>query len=83
MHAFGEKSRLDPVRSHRKKRRRVIDVPFRERELVVADDLVSYLGFSKTRVYQYAREGKLETVTVGGRILFKVKSALRLVGENV
>lgn len=67
--------------SRRKKNRPANELPFHKRKFVVEYDIRTHYGLSKTRIYQFAREGKLKTVTVGGRILFEVKSVLKLFGE--
>lgn len=62
---------------------RLNPVPYREREYSTVMEMCRYMGLGRSTGYALVRSGQVESTIVAGRILVRVKSALKLAGESV
>jgi len=53
-----------------------------ERYAVTVPTAASFIGISRTRIYEYLKAGLIEGRVVGGRRIVIVKSLMRLVGKS-
>ena len=57
-------------------------VPFRQRISCSVKDALSASGLGTTKLYELMKSGELESTLVGDRRLIKVRSLLKLLGEE-
>lgn len=57
-------------------------IPLHCRITVTVQQAAAFTGVSRSRLYELIADGTLEGVNIRGRRLVKVRSLLRLLGEN-
>lgn len=61
--------------------RRGVSLPIRERYGVTVPVAASFIGISKSRIYELLADGTLDGKIIRGRRIVLVESVLRMVGE--
>jgi hypothetical protein len=67
--------------SYKPSHRASVRIPFRERVTCTLGEAIEATGISRSHLYRLRAAGRVETVMVDGRRLWRVRSLLALVGD--